>query len=154
MAVADDERITIRIGNDLESWLNQQDHLNVSSLARDLLRSYITVGDTVEVGLERRLKDAEQKLERKEMEKTRVEQEIEQLRREIDRIEQKLAERRSQTPEEVIKFAQRIESNRFNEDNLTADNPAVQNHAQKAGISPTNFIQEVETRLDGTQEEA
>lgn len=143
----DTERINFRVDAELKDQLDAKENLNTSGLMRSLLESYLLVGDTIEVGLERRLKDAEQELERKRLEKVRLEGEIEKVEREIDKLEQRIEERRQQTPEEVIEFAEKVKSEALSPDQLVADNPAVTNWAQKAGIPPDEFTRLVEERL-------
>lgn len=142
-----DEKITFRVDGSTKQQLDTYEHLNVSSLMRSLTENYVHLGDTVEVSLQRKLKDKENKLDRKRLEKQGLENDIERIEREIEDIQQKIKERREQTPESVIEFAEKIKAGRFPQDKLDADNPAVKNYAQKAGLPPTQFINKVQERL-------
>lgn len=142
------ERLSVRVDPSIKSELDEQANLNTSGLVRDLLDAYLILGDSIEVGLERRLKDAEQELQTLERKKTEITNKIEAKRREVDRIETKIEERRNQTPEAVIEFAERIRSDAFDRGHLEPDNPAVKNWASKAGIGPADFVEAVERRLE------
>ena len=140
-------RVSFRVDRDVKEQLDREENLNTSGLLRSLLEGYLLAGDAVQVGLERRRKDKEAELDRKRLEKTRIENEIDRIERELEQLDAKIEERRQQAPEQVIEFAQSVKSGRFPEESLDPENAAVQNWAQKAGLGPERFIEEVQTRL-------
>lgn len=143
----EDPRVSFRYPEEKKEQLESDESVNVSGLMRSLADAYLLAGDTVEAGLQRRLKDKENELERKRLEKARVESEMDNLQREISQLEKKIDERRQQTPEEIIEFAEGVKSGRFTEEQLEVDNPAVKNWANKAGVPPGTFVEEVTERL-------
>lgn len=142
------ERVTFRLPATDKEQLEAEDHVNVSGIMRSLAQSYLLTGDAVEVGLERRLKDAESELERLQIQRTRLEHDIEKKQREIDRIEKRIEERRQSIPDEVFDFADQIEDGSFPSDNLEPDNLGVQRQSKNAGLSPRQFVREVEDVLE------
>jgi len=139
--------VSFRVDRATKDQLDTDDNLNTSGLMRSLVESYLLTGDSVEAGLERRLADKENALERKRLERARVDSDIEKIEREITRLEKKLEERRQATPEEVIEYAEKVKAGTVPVDNLAPDNPATENWAQKAGIHVEEFIDLVEERL-------
>jgi chromosome segregation ATPase len=134
------DKITVRVDDEQSRRLDRSE-VNVSGLVRSLLDNYFVSTDTVEAGLQKQLADLEDELARLEREKTDLETRIERKRREIERVEHKLKQRRESTPEEAVEFAEKIESGQFPIGNLDADNVAVQNYAEKAGIpDPEKFV--------------
>lgn len=138
--------ISVRIERETKRELDRRDDLNLSGLVRGLLENYLRVGDAVEVALEKRLQDQEDKLRDLQRQKADIESRIDRTEREIDDLRDKIKERRESVPEEVVEFAERIKSGRFNGD-LDADNPAVINQADKSGLTVEKFIRKVEERL-------
>lgn len=139
--------LSFRVDSDLKEQLDSDENLNTSGLMRSLLESYLLAGDAVEVGLERRLNDKQNELERKRIKLAQVESEIEGLEHEVDDIREKIKQRRESTPEEVVAFAEKVRGGQFREEQLVVDNPAVENWARKAGISGEEFVRLVEDRL-------
>lgn len=138
--------ISVRVGEETKRQLDK-DHLNTSSLLRELAENYLRMGDVVEVSLRRRLKDKEQELDDKRLERTKLDNEIERLEREVDELQAKIEQRQEAVPEEVSEFVERVRSGSFGEENLVPDNPAVANWATKAGIPAEEFVYKVEQRL-------
>jgi len=143
----DKEKVSARIDADLKQQLTQNESMNLSGLLRSLLSNYVRMGDAVEASLQRRLKDKENELNNKQLEKRQIENDIEQLERDIERIEEKIKERRNTTPEQVVEFAEKIKAGQFSEDLLDVENAGLKNWAQKAGLPPEKFRREVEDRL-------
>lgn len=139
-------RISVRVDETTKEQI-EQDHLNTSSLVRELLKNYVRVGDTVEVSLRRRLKDKEAELENKRLEKTQLENEIDRLEREVDELQEKIKQRQESTPEEVIEFVEKVKADSFPREQLDTENPAIQTWANKAGLPPDRFVSEVDSRL-------
>lgn len=140
-----DTTITTRVSETTENQL--PDHINKSSLMRELLLNYIQAGDTVEVALQRKIKDKREQKKNKKLQRTALDNEIAELDREIEKYEQKLKERQQHTPEPVIEFAEKIKSEQFKEEMLEPDNPAVSTWSEKAGLSERKFIKEIRDRL-------
>lgn len=140
------ERVSFRYDPEKKRRL-EGDHLNLSSLMRDLADSYIRAGDTEMVGLQRRLKDTESELDDLRMEKARIENKIDATERELEELQEKIMQRRESTPEEVVEFAEKVKSGSVSPDQLDPGNPAVETWASKAGLPPSRFIAEVERRL-------
>lgn len=142
-----DAAITVRVDSDVKQQLDTEENVNTSAVVRSMLETYLLRGDAVEVGLERRIEQKRRELERLRLQKQQLETDIESVQHEVETLEEQLSERRQSTPEEVVQFAERIESGRFSHDQLDAENPALMNWASKAGLPPERFITEVKTRL-------
>jgi polyhydroxyalkanoate synthesis regulator phasin len=143
----DKQRISASIDADIKDQLDTENNLNKSAVVNELLRQYLVQGDAAEAGLQRRLKEKEQTKERKELERQRLENEIESLEREIDDIQNQIQQRRQEGLDEILEMAEKIRNNEFPRENLTADNPAVENYAQKAAMTPERFVRKVEDEL-------
>lgn len=140
------ESVSVRIDPETKDRLDDRDDLNLSGLLRGLLEEYLYVGDSVEVALQRRLQEKEEELKELELRKTDIENQIERTERELEDIQHKIQQRRESTPEEVIQFAEKVKAGEFVGD-LETSNPAIENKARNAGISPEKFIRLVKERL-------
>lgn len=139
--------VSVRIDPETKDRLDDRDDLNLSGLMRGMLDDYLRVGDSVEVALEKRRQEKQEELNELQLRKTELENQIAQVERELEDIQDKIQSRRNSEPEQVIEFAEKINSGQFSHDQLEVDNPALQNWAQKAGIAPKQFIRKVEARL-------
>jgi chromosome segregation ATPase len=141
------ETLSVRVERDKKKQLNNRPDLNVSGLVRGLLDDYLRVGDSVEVALEKRLKEKQERKKDLEMQKADLESKIQRKEWEIEDLQDKIKTRRESVPEEVVTFAERINAGTFSHEQLDTDNAALQNWADKAGLSPERFRSEVEQRL-------
>jgi len=142
-----DKTLSVRVDQSTQNQLSNES-INTSGLVRSLLTNYFQTGDTVEASLQKQLADLEEKLNALEMEKTQLEQRIKKKEREIDQVQHRLKQRRENVPEEVEEFAEKINAGKFPLGNLEPENPAVQNHAEKAGLpDPETFISKVRDYL-------
>lgn len=141
------KQVTYREDPDVLEYLDGLEHTNKSAILRALTAAYVRAGDAVEVGLEKRLADARSELKNKRAKKALLESDIEELQRDIETLEQRIEERRNSTPEEVLDYAEMIQSGEFPKEELTAENPGVQNQAAKAGMTPRAFVRAVEDEL-------
>lgn len=147
VAVSDTEKITFRVDADTKRRLDGQ-HVNKSAVMRSLADKYARTGDTEEAALLVEREQHEERLRELEREKGDIDAEIKKIERQIDRIDRRLEQRRENTSDEAQEMAERITDGRFSLSKLTEDNPAVQNSAQKAGLSVDEFIFEVREELD------
>lgn len=140
-----DVTLTARVSQTTKQQLPE--HINTSGLVRDLVTNYVRAGDTQRVSLERRVKDLEQEVSNLEIKKQEVENDLQRKQRELELAQKKLTQRVKHTPEQVVEFAERINSGGFTTEQLEPDNPAIQTWARKAGLEPERFITEVRDRL-------
>lgn len=137
---------TFSLDEDVAEMLDNDENLNNSAVANSLFREYLVSGQTADVALKMRLRDLERDLENKKVEKQRIESQIENIQREIRDVEQQIQERRQQGVAEIEEFVETVRNDEFHGD-LDPDNPAIQNYARKAQMSPERFIEEVKSRL-------
>lgn len=140
------DRLTVRVGEDTKAWLDRQDDLNASGLIRTILSTYRTSGDAEKASLKKRLRDREDELNELRRQQGEIETAIERKQRDIDTLQTKIEKREEAVPEEVVTFAERVRTNDFVGD-LDPDNPAVSTWAEKAGLRPKLFIEEVKERV-------
>jgi septal ring factor EnvC (AmiA/AmiB activator) len=144
---SNDEKITFRVDADTKRRLDGG-HLNKSAVMRDLADKYARTGDTEEAALLVEREQKEDRLRELQREKSDLESDIDRVEREIDRLDRRIEQRRENTSDEAKEIADRIESGTFRKSQLTEDNPAVINWAQKAGLDPDTFIFEVREELE------
>jgi septal ring factor EnvC (AmiA/AmiB activator) len=144
---SNDEKITFRVDADTKRRLDSG-HLNKSAVMRDLADKYARTGDTEEAALLVEREQKEDRLRELKREKSDLESDIDRVEREIDRLDRRIEQRRENTSDEAKEIADRIESGKFRKSQLTEDNPAVINWAQKAGLDPDTFIFEVREELE------
>lgn len=142
-----DEKITFRVDADTKRRLDGQ-HVNKSAVMRDLADKYARTGDTEEAALLVEREQKEDRLRELERERSDIDSEINRVEREIDRLDRRIEQRRENTSDEAKEIAKRIENGKFRKAQLTEDNPAVLNWAQKAGLDADTFIFEVREELD------
>lgn len=140
-------RRSVSIDEDLDEQLTNRESINASAVINELLRQYLAGGEAADVALKLRKRDLQQQKENKQVNIQRLESEVERLDREIDDIDERIRKRRQDAYEEVETIAERIRDGRFDRENLSADNPAIQNYAQKAQMSPERFVSEVRDNL-------
>lgn len=141
------DKLSVRVDEDTARQLEREE-INTSGLVRGLLENYFQTADTVEAGLQKKLSNKQERKRKLEQQKTDIEQDIQSLESEIEQLEHRLKQRREHVPEEVREFAERINDGKFRLENLQPDNPAVDNHAHKAGIPDTEeFIRKVKQQL-------
>jgi len=141
------KRKTFSLDRDIHSQLTDREQLNASAVVNELLRQYLVQGNGQDVGLRMRLKDIDREIEQKQSEIGRIEAQIDRLQQEREDIQAQIQQRREEGIEEVQEFAEKIQDGMFDTENLTEDNPAVENFATKAGLTPERFIEKVQRRL-------
>lgn len=144
---SNDEKITFRVDSDTKRRLDSG-HVNKSSVMRSLAEKYARTGDTEEAALLVEREQKEERLRELQRDKGDIQAEIDKIERHIDRIDRQVEQRRENTTEEAETLAQQIENNTFPRENLTADNPAVKNKANQAGLEVEAFIYDVREELD------
>jgi len=136
------------LDDDLAERLDNDASMNNSAVVNQLLREYLDAGETADVALKMRKRDLEDKLKAKRRKKSSIESEIERLEREIDDLQSQIEQRREDGIKEVVDFAEKIANDDFVGE-LSPENPAIQNKAQKAQMSPERFIDAVNDELEG-----
>lgn len=142
-----EDKITFRVDSDTKRRLDS-DHVNKSAVMRDLANKYARTGDTEEAALLVEREQKEDRLRELQREKSDIQSEIDRQEREISRIDRRIEQRRENTTDEAQEVAQRIQEGRFKRSQLTEDNPAMINWAQKAGLDVDAFLFEVQEELD------
>lgn len=138
---------SVRVDEATDEQWDTAEYGSKSTAIRQMVHALQLRGDTVEVGLERRLEIERKKLERLRLQRAQLDTDIEAQEHEIETVEQLLSERRSSTPSEVIEYAAGIGSGRFPAESLDPENAACRNWARKAGLPVGEFIAMVEVRL-------
>jgi len=142
-----EDKITFRVDSDTKRRLDAG-HVNKSAVMRDLADKFARTGDTEEAALLVEREQKEDRLRDLKRDKSDIQAEIDRLDREIDRLDSRIDQRRNNTSEEAKEIAERIEEGRFKREQLTEDNPAVKNWAQKAGLDVDAFLFEVREELE------
>lgn len=140
------KRRTISIDEDIEDELSSREHLNASSIMNELLRQYLFQGESQDAALHMRKKDLEKEIEDTRREIAHLETKVERLQDEKAKVNDMLRERRREGHEEIAEFAETVAAGDFNGE-LAPDNPAIQNYAQNANMTPERFLDEVEEEL-------
>jgi uncharacterized protein YlxW (UPF0749 family) len=140
------KRKTVSIDEDVHNQLSSQEHINASSIVNELLRQYLFQGESQDAALHMRKKDLEKQIEETRQEITHLESKVERLQDEKEQVKQMIQDRRREGIKEIEKFADIIQQGDFAGE-IEPDNPAVQNYAQDANMTPTRFVQEVEDQL-------
>lgn len=130
------ERKTFSLDPELVGELDEKNK-NASGVVNDLLREYLVGGSDAAVGKELRIKDIEEKTMELQNERDRINRHLERLRNEKRRLEQQIEEQQAEHRERIEEAA------RFVKDK-PADNPAVQNWADKLNMDPYDLKAEVE----------
>ena len=128
-------RVT-RLDAEVVEELNEK-NLNASGVANDLLREYLIGGTTAAVGKEIRIQHIEQEIEEQLTERDRINRRIERLRNERERLEREIEQQQAEHRERLTEAAQFVRGK-------DADNPAVENWAEKLGMEPYELLQRVE----------
>lgn len=135
------ERKTVSMDETLAEEIDRRPELNLSGVVEDFLRGYLSYGDKTSAALEARLEALERQREQLKTELDDVEAEMEEVRTLLE--EQREAE--SHHDEVLDELAEKFPDG----DQLTADNPAVRNWANKLDRRPTELVDEIEHRRNG-----
>lgn len=129
------DRRSISIDSELNDRLNNTD-LNASAVINRFLREYFVGGDTASVATKLRLQDIEREIDSTQDEINRLQNRLQRLRQEREKIEKQMEREREETKQVVEEARDVIGSNMDN-----PDNPAVQNWADKANMTPEEFVE-------------
>jgi chromosome segregation ATPase len=111
---------------------------------RDLAQRFAATGDTEEAALMVEREQVEEDVRELQKEIGDLEARLSKKQRDLDRIDTRIEQRRESITEEARKYAETaMESPRPLDEMLAHDNPAVENHAAKAGKSVDEFVYEV-----------
>ncbi len=139
------KRKTFSLDEDVQQELTNRDHLNASSLANEFFRQYLFQGESQDAALHMRKNDIDRQIENTRQEISHLESKLERLQDEREQVKDMIRERRREGYEEIEDAVETIqESPNFS---LSVDNPAIQQWAQKANMTPERFVSEVEDRL-------
>jgi len=142
------ERITISVDRSVARSLQSRQSLNVSALCNKMLTEYVAGGEVPDVAITRRIETVQADIEQLESEIALKETSLEHKEEELRVLRELAAESRADTSDEIDELVDKVESGDFPESNVKSDNPAVVNHAAKAGITPERFTAEVKRRLE------
>lgn len=134
--MSEKERKTFSLDADVVDELNEK-NLNASGVANDLLREYLIGGTTAAVGKEIRIQHIEQEIEEQLTERDRINRRIERLRKERERIEREIEQEQAEHRDRLEEAATFVRGK-------DADNPAVENWAEKLNMEPYELLQRVE----------
>lgn len=127
------------IDADLAELRSQMDEKNWSAAVNNFLREFAATGRGQEAALNVRLEQLDDEI-------SDLRKRLEQRERERDRIEEALSERREELQSMLRKAEQQVQTPGST---LEVDpaNPAIQNWAAKAGVTPERFVDELEARV-------
>lgn len=137
------QRKTFSLDDEVVEELNER-NLNASGVANDLLTEYLIGGTTAATGKEIRIQHIEQEIEQQLNERDRINRRIERLRNERERLEREIEKQQSEYHDRLEEAAQFVRGK-------PADNPAVENWANKLNMTPEELLTEVERKLGGTE---
>lgn len=134
------EARSFSIDEDLDELLSERDDINASAVVNNFLREYIAGGRGKEAALETRISQLDEEIA--DLKKT-----VTRKERERDRLEKQLSSERESLHGAVDDVVGMIERNEFPEENLSAENVAIQKRAQEAGVQAERLVNEVEAKL-------
>lgn len=134
-------RKSISLDESLVEEIDRRPELNLSGVVEDFLRGYLSYGDKTSAALEARLEALERQREQLRTELDDVENEIEEVRTLLKQQQ----EAESHHDEVLDELADKFPDG----DQLTADNPAVRNWANKLDRRPTELVEEIQHRRNG-----
>ena len=109
---------------------------NASAVVNNLLQEWLLSGGDGPIGKEIKLRDIESRLEEAKNERDKVNRRIERLRNQKRRIEQEIEQQQSEQREKLEQAAEYVKGK-------PADNPAVENWAEKLNMTPTELKEQV-----------
>lgn len=134
-------RKSISLDESLVEEIDRRPELNLSGVVEDFLRGYLSYGDKTSAALEARLEALERQREQLRTELDDVENEIEEVRTLLKQQQ----EAESHHDEVLDELADKFPDG----DQLTVDNPAVRNWANKLDRRPTELVEEIQHRRNG-----
>lgn len=129
-------RRTVTIDEVIDDELRERP-LNASKVVNDLLREYLIGGDSTAVGKEIRIQHIEKEIQEQQNRREQLNRRIERLRNERERLEREIENQQAEFEEQLAEAKPYVEGR-------PADNPAVQNWAEKLGMTPMELKQKVE----------
>lgn len=128
---------SVTIDPHLADEIDRRSELNFSALVNELVECYFFEDDSPH-----KMKAAlEVSLDRIEDEIDETENKLQRLRQQRDEIEEKIEEQQGQEDPQIKEAVEVLQT--IPEDQLTKDNPAVQNQASQIGITPPKLIEKV-----------
>lgn len=137
------QRKSVTIEPHLADEIDRRNELNFSALVNELIENYFYEGDSphkMKTALQVRLDRIESKLDEKE-------KRIQQLQKEREEIEELIQEKEGQEDPQIEEAVEVLQT--ISEEQLTKDNPAVQNQAAQVGIPPSKLIEKVKEDVPG-----
>jgi len=129
------DRKTFSIDKDVAKQLSEETN-NASAVVNNLLEEWLLSGGDGPIGKEIKLRDIEQRLEQSLNERDKINRRIERLRQKKRRLEQEIEQEQEQQKERIREAADIVA-------NKPADNPAVENWAEKLNMTPTELKERV-----------
>lgn len=133
-------RRTVTIDEVIDGELRERP-LNVSQIVNDLLEEYLIGGDSPAIAKEIRIQHIEKELQEQQNKREAINRRIERLRNERERLEREINEQQAAFRERLEEASEIVEGK-------PADNPAVQNWAEKLNMDPVELKQRVEELPD------
>jgi len=139
------KRKTFSLDEDVQQELSNRDHLNASSLANEFFRQYLFQGESQDAALHMRKNDLDRQIETTRQEIGHLESKLERLQDEKEEVKDMIRQRRRKGHEKIDEAVEKIRDSPNFE--LEPDNPAIQQWAENANMTPERFIDEVEDKL-------
>lgn len=126
---------------------------NASALVNALVREYEFVGSSRKAALQKKIADKEGELQTTRGKKARLESKIDRLEREIDDLRDRvhgLSDEERQAVQELVELCTPDDAGRrsLTDEQLHAENEAVQLRASDVGMSADRIVDEVRSRLE------
>jgi len=129
------DRKTFSLDEDVVRELEEETG-NASAVVNNLLEAWLLCGGDGPIGKEVKLRDIERRLEDAKNERDKLNRRIERLRNNKRRLEQQIEQQQEEQREKLQEAAQYVKGK-------PADNPAVENWAEKLNMTPTELKEQV-----------
>jgi vacuolar-type H+-ATPase subunit I/STV1 len=129
--MSDKVMVGAKVDPELKEAIDQQPDLNTSGAIREFLQHYVASGQSTEAALAVRKERIEQEL-------AELEREVRQKESELERVNELLNDKADKRRGVFESFSE------FDGVNVTPENPAVQEHAERADMTPEEFVKKYE----------
>lgn len=140
--------MSVSVDEELKQRADRRPSMNTSAVVNQFLREYLSGGRAPDVALAMEIERMENEIENERAEIERRQAKIDRLEREIDRLETELSGYQDAEREAIESFVERVREGDIPQRNIVADNPAVQNYAVKATMTPEVFVAAVKDELE------
>lgn len=141
------KRITATVDESIKARLDNKTEINTSQLVNQLLTKYVAEGETSTVALQLLRSDLQDEIKELETERELLNDRIQSKENDLEKVNAKIKERRSAGYDGIDEIVAKVENGMMNPAYIDEQNPIIQENASKAGVSPSQYVQEVEARI-------